>query len=64
MPWRENSVMDERIGFIKDCNSGLWSMTELCERYEISRKSGYKWLERHRDFGWRGGADGPAACAA
>ena len=61
MPWRENSVMDERIGFIKDCNSGLWSMTELCERYEISRKSGYKWLERHRDFGAAGLMDRPRA---
>ena len=23
-------------------------MTELCERYEISRKTGYKWLDRYR----------------
>ncbi|QIO37413.2 integrase core domain-containing protein [Bradyrhizobium sp. 1(2017)] len=23
-------------------------MTELCDRYEISRKTGYKWLERYR----------------
>jgi putative transposase len=54
MPWQESSVMDERIGFIKDYNSDLWSMTELCERYEISRKTGYKWLERYRDFGAAG----------
>jgi putative transposase len=54
MPWRENSVMDGRIGFIKDHNSGLFSMTELCERYEISRKTGYKWLERYRDCGASG----------
>ncbi len=51
MPWRENSVMDERIGFINEYNSGCWSMTELCERFEISRKTGYKWLERYREFG-------------
>jgi transposase InsO family protein len=54
MPWRENSVVDERIGFIEDYNSGFWSMTELCERFEISRKTGYKWLERYRDFGAAG----------
>src|ERR1700757_1403394 len=54
MPWQENSVMDERVGFIKDCNSDQWSMTELCERYEISRKTGYKWLERYRGFGAAG----------
>ena len=46
--------MDGRIGFIKDYNSGLFAMTELCERYEISRKTGYKWLERYRDFGAAG----------
>ncbi|MGH6842063.1 MAG: hypothetical protein ACREDV_08235 [Methylocella sp.] len=40
MPRKENTVMDERIGFIKDCNSGLFAMTGLCERYEISRKTG------------------------
>jgi putative transposase len=59
MPWRENSVMDERVGFIGDYTSGSWSMTELCERYEISRKTGYKWLERYREFGAAGLMDRP-----
>jgi len=40
--------MDERVRFIADAQSGLWSMTELCELYSISRKSGYKWLERYK----------------
>jgi len=40
--------MDERVGFVADHQSGLWTMTELCERYEISRKTGYKWLDRYR----------------
>ena len=31
------------------------AMTELCERYEISRKTGYKWLERYRL--WRCGVE-------
>lgn len=48
MPWRESCAMDERIRFISDELSGEWSMTELCERYAISRKTGYKWLERYR----------------
>jgi len=54
MPWRENSVMDARMGFISDYNSDLCSMTELCEFYEISRKTGYKWLERYREEGAAG----------
>ncbi|MGQ0445190.1 MAG: helix-turn-helix domain-containing protein [Beijerinckiaceae bacterium] len=59
MPWKENTVMDERIGFIKEYNSGLFAMTELCQRYEISRKTGHKWQERYRDFGAAGLMDRP-----
>ena len=41
MPWRESCAMDERVSFIADQRAGLWMWTELCERYEISRKTGY-----------------------
>ncbi|SDR35445.1 Transposase InsO and inactivated derivatives [Rhizobiales bacterium GAS113] len=54
MPWQESCAMDERIGFINDHLSGWWTMTELCERYEISRKTGYKWLGRYAEFGAAG----------
>jgi transposase InsO family protein len=40
--------MDERVNFISDHRSGMWTMTELCERYEVSRQTGYKWLDRYR----------------
>ena len=29
-------------------------MISLCLRFEISRKTGYKWLSRYRDFGAAG----------
>jgi transposase InsO family protein len=48
MPWQESCAMDERVRFIADRQSGLWTMTELCERYGISRRVGYKWLDRYR----------------
>ena len=51
MPWQESCAMDQRVLFIADQQTGLWTMTELCERYEISRKTGYKWLERFRTEG-------------
>lgn len=57
MPWRESCAMDQRVSFIADQQSGLLTMTELCERYEISRKTGYKWLERYRLEGPGGLAD-------
>jgi putative transposase len=57
MPWRESCAMDERVSFIADHRSGWWTMSELCERYEISRKTGYKWLERYCSEGAAGLVD-------
>ena len=54
MSWRESCAMDERVRFIVDQLTGLWTMTELCERYEVSRKTGYKWLDRYRSEGASG----------
>jgi transposase InsO family protein len=36
--------MKERMRFIADWERGMYSMTELCERYGVSRKTGYKLL--------------------
>jgi len=43
--------MDERVQFIAECLRGELSMSELCHKYEISRKTGYKWVERFNDGG-------------
>ena len=51
MPWRERSPVDLRVQFISDYQTGLWSMTELTEHYGISRKTGYKWVERSETGG-------------
>lgn len=47
MPWRRVSPMVERTEFVVAASSGLFRMVELCERYGISRKTGYKWLARY-----------------
>src|SRR6266851_5273955 len=47
MPWRETAPMKERMRFVTDRERGLYSMVELCERYGVSRKTGYKWLARY-----------------
>jgi putative transposase len=57
MPWQESCAMDERVRFIVDRQSGTWTMTELCERYGISRRVGYKWLDRYRLEGAAGLVD-------
>lgn len=44
----------ERARFISLHEEGLYSMTELCARFGIARKTGYKWLERFRAEGLAG----------
>ena len=57
----ETNVLDERRQFIRDFASGNWSMTELCERYAVSRPTGYKWLARQRGEGDAGLLDSSRA---
>jgi putative transposase len=57
--------MDERRQFIEDHTRALYAMTELCARYGISRKTGYKWLVRFEAHGRSGLVDrshAPHAC--
>lgn len=54
MPWLETDPMDQRLPFILDDQRGLYDRTELCARYGISRKTGYKWLARYEQDGRRG----------
>src|SRR5262249_20075942 len=51
MPWRETAPMAERMRFVTDWERSLYSMTELCERYGVSRKTGYKWIARYEEDG-------------
>ena len=54
MPWLETSPMDQRKQFIADFHRGLQSVTELADRFEISRKTAYKWIDRHEEEGANG----------
>jgi putative transposase len=51
MPWRHTSPMDQKTQFIADYLRRTLSLTELCERYNVSRKTGYKWIERYLKHG-------------
>ena len=46
MPWRAVLPMDEKIRFIETFRAGVFNFTELCAFFDISRKTGYKWLQR------------------
>jgi putative transposase len=47
MPWSETSPMDQRTQFIADYLRQSLTVTELCDLYGVSRKTGYKWIERY-----------------
>ncbi len=50
MPFRKSSPMEERIGLFREYETGVFSVTELCARYEISRETFYVW-KRRRESG-------------
>jgi putative transposase len=56
MPWKECHVVDERIRFVRRHLDGE-SMTGLCEEFGISRKTGYKIVQRYQQIGVRGLSD-------
>ena len=53
MPWKEVSVMDERLRFVARLLEGE-TMTDVCRNFGVSRKTGYKLFERYKE-------DGPVA---
>ena len=54
MPWKETCVIDEKIKFVAEALDETESMKDLCAAYGISRKTGYKWLERYKSEGVSG----------
>lgn len=49
MPWREVTPMSERSEFLSFASRRELTMSALCQRYGVSRKTGYKWLRRSRE---------------
>lgn len=50
MPWRESSVMEERLRFVARLLDGE-GMSDVCREFGISRKTGYKIWGRYREEG-------------
>lgn len=45
MPWEERTVTEQRVEFVKRAKE-CRNFSALCREYGISRKTGYKWVER------------------
>lgn len=57
MSWPEVSRMESRLEFIRLASAEGANVSALCRRFAVSRKTGHKWLARHRAGG--GAADQP-----
>ena len=54
MPWRGVTVREQRQRFLEDRKLNYCSVTELAERFSISRKTAHKWINRYKKHGQRG----------
>lgn len=54
MPWKETGPMDQRVGLIADWLRSESFITDLSKRYEVSRKTVYKWIGRYEEDGLDG----------
>src|SRR5215218_3794248 len=50
MPWQESCLMEARMRFVARQERGE-RMTDLCEEFGISRKTGHKLWTRYRELG-------------
>ena len=51
MPWKIIETMDQKIQLIADWQSQYFSITDLCQKYGVSRPTVYKWLNRYEELG-------------
>ena len=51
MPWKEIKPMNEKIKMIAESQTKNMSITDIADKYGISRKTVYKWLYRYEEEG-------------
>src|SRR5690348_10780445 len=54
MGWTETCAVDERMRFMMAVEKREESFAAICRRFGVSRKTGYKWLERYDEAGVEG----------
>lgn len=51
MTWRVTKVEEQRHEFIQQVRLGDKTITDLCQEFQVSRKTGYKWIHRYEKYG-------------
>ena len=57
MPWKELSIVNQRLDFVVRSFANDQSFSDLCREFGISTKTGYKWKERFLQKGIPGLSD-------
>ncbi len=57
MPWKTMDQQEQRYDMVREMRSGALSVSEVCRRWHISRKTAYKWQQRYRQERLKGLAD-------
>ena len=57
LPWKNTSIESERLQFMERHTAGEETVAELCRRFGISRKTGYKIISRYEAYGEDGLVD-------
>lgn len=54
MAWRKTKVEDQKKEFIQAYLENKFTISDLCRHFDISRKCGYKWINRYEENGQQG----------
>jgi transposase-like protein len=46
MPFKETCPVEERIALLREYETGVFTVSELCRRFGISRETFYVWKRR------------------
>src|SRR5579864_5784070 len=57
MAWKTMDLQEQRVRFVIEATQKRRSLAALCAAYEISRPTGYLWLQRYREQGVAGIAE-------
>ncbi|MBK5102178.1 MAG: transposase [Desulfobacteraceae bacterium] len=54
MPWKGVTVSEQRQRFLEDYQLNYYSVSDLAERFGISRNTAYRWINRFKQHGQAG----------
>jgi len=52
MPWEKVDLVKRRKQFIDEYLVGKYNVSALCKSYNVSRKTGHKWIDRFKQGGY------------